>query len=386
MSRFYSWLNASQEFVSMYKGEEPFASFIKKQFAKHKKYGSTDRKNISQLCYGFFRLGKAFEEQPVIDRLLIGVFLSSRNSNDVLQEIKPLWNENITLNTLEKLSFLQAKEELSKVFPLHQKLSSKIDREVFQISMLHQPLLFIRVRPGKIDVVEQKLKAAAIQYNRVNDSCLAIANSSKVDAAIQLNRDAVIQDLNSQKVLDILPGYIQSDRPFAAWDCCAASGGKSILLKDMYPQVELTVSDIRETILRNLHQRFSQAGIKDYHSFDADLTQPTFILNKAFDLVICDAPCSGSGTWSRTPEQLAFFKEETIDHYNKLQKSIAINSSKSVRKGGYFLYITCSVFENENEDIVQFLQSHSSLKLLCQQYFIGYDKSADTLFAALFTL
>ncbi|HJW18810.1 MAG TPA: methyltransferase domain-containing protein [Flavisolibacter sp.] len=386
MSRFYSWLNASQDFVSLYSGDEPFASFIKKHFARHKKYGSKDRKNISQLCYGYFRLGKAFDQQPVSDRILLGSFLSSNSFNDVLHVLKPLWNENITLSIIEKFSFLHATEELSHVFPLYRELSNKIDREAYQVSMFHQPFLFIRVRPGRINIVDQKLKAANIQYERVNDSCLVIANSSKVDAAIQLNEDAVIQDLSSQNVLGMLPGYIQNESTFTAWDCCAASGGKSILLKDMFPRVQLTVSDIRETILRNLHQRFRLAGIKNYHAFVADLTEPGFIYDKEFDLVICDAPCSGSGTWARTPEQLAFFKHERIAYYSNLQKSIAINASKSVKKGGYFLYITCSVFEMENEGVADFLQAHSTLQLISQQYFKGYDMGADTLYAALFKL
>jgi 16S rRNA (cytosine967-C5)-methyltransferase len=63
-----------------------------------------------------------------------------------------------------------------------------------------------------------------------------------------------------------------------------------------------------------------------------------------------------------------------------------LNASKSVKKEGYFLYITCSVFEKENEGVVNFLKDHTSLQLVTQQYFTGYDKRADTLYAALFTL
>jgi 16S rRNA (cytosine967-C5)-methyltransferase len=58
-----------------------------------------------------------------------------------------------------------------------------------------------------------------------------------------------------------------------------------------------------------------------------------------FDLVICDAPCSGSGTWSRTPEQLYFFNEKKISEYSILQKNIVGNALKSLKKDGYFLYM-----------------------------------------------
>ena len=386
MSRFFSWLNTSQELVSRYGGEEPFASYIKKHFAQHKKYGSKDRKIISQLCYGYFRLGNAFDNQPVEDRILLGLFLCTNTSSDLLQEFRPSWNENISLTVSQKFAYLNANDEFQKVFPLHDELSNAVNREAYQYSMLEQPLLFLRVRPGKLRIVEQKLKQVNIQFDKIGDSCLAMVNSSNVDGIIKLNQEAVIQDLNSQKVLDILPEDFQGFNDLHVWDCCAASGGKSILLKDKVPAAQLTVSDIRVSILKNLQQRFRLAGIHSYQSFVADLSSPTFSCDQLFDLIICDAPCSGSGTWGRTPEQLRFFNLEKINHYTHLQKNISLNASKSLKKGGFFLYITCSVFEKENEGIVNYLLEKSSLRLVSYQYYTGFDKKADTLFAALFTL
>jgi 16S rRNA (cytosine967-C5)-methyltransferase len=386
MSRFFSWLNTSQELVSRYGGEEPFASYIKKHFAQHKKYGSKDRKIISQLCYGYFRLGNAFDNQPVEDRILLGLFLCTNTSSDLLQEFRPSWNENISLTVSQKFAYLNANDEFQKVFPLHDELSNAINREAYQYSMLEQPLLFLRVRPGKLRIVEQKLKQVNIQFDKIGDSCLAMVNSSNVDGIIKLNQEAVIQDLNSQRVLDILPEDFPGFNDLHVWDCCAASGGKSILLKDKVPAAQLTVSDIRVSILKNLQQRFRLAGIHSYQSFVADLSSPTFSCDQLFDLIICDAPCSGSGTWGRTPEQISFFNLEKINHYTHLQKNISLNASKSLKKGGFFLYITCSVFEKENEGIVNHLLEKSSLRLVSYQYYTGFDKKADTLFAALFTL
>ncbi len=386
MSRFFSWLNTSQELVSRYGGEEPFASYVKKHFAQHKKYGSKDRKIISQLCYGYFRLGNAFEQQPVEVRILLGFFLCTDTPSDLLQELRPSWNENISLTVAQKFAYLNANDEFQKVFPLHAALSNSINRGAYQCSMLEQPLLFLRVRPGKLRIVEQKLKQVNIQFDKIGDNCLAMLNSSNVDGIIKLNQEAVIQDLNSQKVLDILPKDFLGINDLTVWDCCAASGGKSILLKDKVPTAQLTVSDIRVSILKNLQQRFRLAGIHNYHSFVADLSGVSFSYDQLFDLVICDAPCSGSGTWGRTPEQLSFFKSEKIDYYTHLQKNIALNASKSLKTGGFFLYITCSVFEKENEGVVNHLLEKSSLKLVSHQYYTGYEQRADTLFAALFTL
>ena len=196
--------------------------------------------------------------------------------------------------------------------------------------------------------------------------------------------DAVIQDYSSQQVLGPLGRVIDVATKFSCWDCCAASGGKSILLRDHYHHAELTVSDLRESILFNLRNRFKRAGIKNYTSFVADLSLVDLPVKKIFDLVICDAPCSGSGTWSRTPEQLLFFKNEKVIDYSSLQKKIALNATKGVRQGGYFLYITCSVFSKENEGVVEFIRSECGMQLLSAEYIKGYQEKADTLFTALF--
>ena len=144
---------------------------------------------------------------------------------------------------------------------------------------------------------------------------------------------------------------------------------------------------MRDTILANLHKRFVSAAIKNFHSFEADLSHATSITNrfagKPFDLVICDAPCTGSGTWSRTPEQLAFFNPAQIDQYSQLQKKITGNVMAAIKKGGYLLYITCSVFRKENEEVVEFLREKYPITLVKQEVLKGYDMRADSMFVAL---
>ena len=69
-------------------------------------------------------------------------------------------------------------------------------------------------------------------------------------------------------------------------------------------KVKLTVSDIRKNILHNLESRLGFAGINIFKKFTADLTIHSGLdSGETFDIVICDVPCSGSGTWARTPEQ-----------------------------------------------------------------------------------
>ena len=151
-------------------------------------------------------------------------------------------------------------------------------------------------------------------------------------------------------------------------------------------QIELTVSDIRESILSNLKNRFETAGIKNYHSFVADLTDPDFQLSASnFQLIICDAPCTGSGTWSRTPEQLYYLKRKTVDVYVAMQQQIVSKVIPHLQPGGIFIYITCSVFKHENEEIVDFIKEKFHLQLLQMELLKGYDKKADSMFAAVFS-
>lgn len=341
------------------------------------------------MCYCFFRIGKALPGLPAKEKILAALFLCEDKHNDILGSLKPGWNERIMLSKKEKLSLLNI--PIESVFPWHDKLSNEIDSEKFCYSFFVQPDLFLRLRPGKEKSVKQKLTQAAIDFEVVSDSCLALPNASKIDTVIELNKKAVIQDYSSQQVGRFLSRHFSQDRndnPTASlrvWDCCAASGGKSILLHDLLnANLDLTVSDIRKSIIVNLEKRFREAGLKKYKSLLADLTQLQLsIPGSPFDLIIADVPCTGSGTWSRTPEQLYFFDLSRIDHYASLQKKIISNVIPQLSAGGYLLYITCSVFKEENEETVKFTRDEFQLELIEMKTFNGYDKKADTMFAAL---
>ncbi|MES1222510.1 MAG: methyltransferase domain-containing protein [Bacteroidota bacterium] len=383
MSRYHSYLNSAVEMLKQYDGSGPFSSFQKRFFSAKKKYGSKDRKEISHLCYCYFRLGKAAIDLRVEERILAGLFLCSSGSNDILQNLKAEWNELVEFPLEKKLLIIDFSLLIPEIFPWNDELSDGIDHEKFCSSFLIQPDLFLRLRPGYENIVKEKLSASAIDFREINPSCLALPNTSKVDDIIELDKEAVVQDYNSQGVGEFFPPTIDSS-PLTVWDCCAGSGGKSIMAYDINPDIELTVSDIRESILSNLKKRFTKAGIKRYNSFITDLTRTTLNLKPyTFNLILCDAPCSGSGTWNRTPEQLYFFDENKIQEYSLLQKKILSNVISQLAPGGYLVYITCSVFKKENEDIVDFLKQEFHLDCIKMELLKGYEIKADSMFVAL---
>lgn len=385
MSRYYSYLNSAKEILAGYNGAEPFASFLKKFFAAGKKFGSKDRKLISQLCYSYFRIGKMCESSSMEDRILTALFLCSPEQQETLQLLKPEWNDKTALPLSDKLSLLSGCSP-ADIFPFKEELSEDIDRNDFTLSHLQQPDVFLRLRPGKEDSVKNKLRNGGIGFDSVSDTCLRLPNASKIDSVIEVNRDAVIQDYSSQQVQEFFPSEIFDNEPgVPVWDCCAASGGKSILLYDRHPRIDLTVSDIRESIIVNLKKRFKEAGIDRYKSKIIDLASPAYRSDDkpGFRFIIADVPCSGSGTWGRTPEQLVYFKEEKIDDYASLQKRIVSNVIPRLQEGGCLLYITCSVFRKENEEAVEFVKSKFGMELVKMEKLKGYDRKADTMFAAL---
>ncbi len=395
--RYQSYLNSAKKIIELYSGQEPLTNFLKKFFAANKKYGSKDRKHIAAICYSYFRLGKAAAEETIEEDILRGLFLSEQSFNEIIHFFKPDWDEFIGKPVKEKTAFINF--PVKKIFPFKNELTAAVSHMEFCESFLKQPKLFLRVRPHKKNIVIQKLQKAKIPLALIDDECIALANSTKLDDIIDADTEVVIQDYNSQQVFNFLQNFSIDKPVITAWDCCAASGGKSILLFDILKRhVELTVSDIRLPILLNLHQRFNKAGIKNYNYFIGDLNTPGFkfpiLISKGvqgklpihnYQMIVCDVPCTGSGTWGRTPENLFYFESEIIDDYVQRQKQIVSNVIPFLKEEGLLFYITCSVFKKENEDVALFIKEKFQMQLLHMELLKGYDKKADSMFVAVFT-
>jgi 16S rRNA (cytosine967-C5)-methyltransferase len=351
-----------------YDGSRPLSVWLKEFFRTNKQMGSRDRKTLSQLVYSWYRLGfHPFTNEE--DRLLAAIAISPGH-----EDLKDYFQVNAV------------RVDSSLIFPFKEDLSEGICFEEFSSSFLVQPDLFLRVRPGSQTQVEAKLRNANLDFRKCGDNCIALANTSKLDDIVEINREVVVQDKSSQKTgyfFEEAKRLMKTETP-AVWDCCAGSGGKSIMARDILGNVNLTVTDKRESIIVNLRNRFADAGIHDYRSYAVDLAASNqHIPSEAYDLIVVDVPCSGSGTWARTPEQLFFFRREKIEFYNELQRSITRSVVPALKKGGLLVYLTCSVFKRENEEVVKELES-GELSLLQTRVFAGYNDKADSLFGALF--
>ena len=366
--------------------DRPLNKFLPDFFKKNKQMGSTDRRMASRLIYNYFRLGKALINKEVEERLFIAEFLCNSGDNPFLKHFRPDLNENIHFSLDEKLHLVQEQEGLvrSDVFPFSKHLSKDINEAEFLNSFFVQPDLFIRVYPKSWSLVLKTLQDNTIDFNQIGDYTIALPNGTNLNSLFPeigfIVKPYEVQDLSSQHTRS----YFKPNRYEHWWDACAASGGKSLLLFSEQPDIKLVVSDIRESVLDNLDDRFHAAGLKNYQKKIIDLRKNADpeLHHYEFDGIILDAPCSGSGTWGRTPEMINQFEEFKIQGFQNLQKTIADNVIKYLKPGKALIYITCSVFREENEEVVSYLQSEYKMKLESLELIKGYNKKADTMFVA----
>lgn len=376
-------LKTFQRILDEYPAETPLSKFLPGFYRQNKQMGSTDRRIASRLMYNYFRLGRALPNIPADERLFVAEFLCNTQLNSFLQHFKPEWAACIGFTVDEKLGMVKTTHpdfKLDDVFPWTSQLSAGIDKEAFLRSFFIQPDLFIRVHKGYEQQVKIALTAAGIIFKDEGNRCISLPNGTRLEAVFPNQHWFEVQDLSSQQTAQ----FFKPDKWDAWWDACAASGGKSLLLHELEPNLKLVVSDIRESILANLDERFQQAGLTKYQKKLLDLTQNNDLIlhDYAFDGIILDAPCSGSGTWGRTPEMISQFDTYRIEFFQKLQQSIVRNVVKYLKPGKPLIYITCSAFKAENEDVVSFIVKELGLKLQDSKVLKGYEGKADTMFVA----
>jgi len=140
-------------------------------------------------------------------------------------------------------------------------------------------------------------------------------------------------------------------------DLAAGAGGKSLALAAMMKnQGEIVACDIRQTALQRLALRAARAGatIIQTHLLNPDPPQGSF------DVVLVDAPCSGTGTWRRQPELRWRLTPETLAMRITTQDALLDQAANRVRAGGRLIYATCSLLPCENEDRIEaFLSRHT---------------------------
>lgn len=368
------------ECLDNYKQDIPLSKYLKEFFKRNKQMGSRDRKSLSHMMYAYYRIGNLGFNYSVEERLMMALLLVANDEYKLLSIFKPEWEVHQLKITAEKLAFLKtvySDLNFDDIFPLKNMVSSMINVDEFLNSHFIQPDLFLRAVKGKEERLKLFLEAQNISFEQ-EGNCFRLNNSTKIEQPQEYLYE--VQDKSSQETLQKLSPKVDE----YWWDCCSASGGKSLLLKELEPNAYLMCSDNRESILSNLDERFKKAGITKYKRRLIDLKAEIHSFEpETFDGIILDAPCTGSGTWSRTPERIVQVEEKDVKYFSELQYSIAENAIQFLKKGKQMLYITCSVFAKENEEVIARLQKTHQIKVEDMRYIEGYGDKADTMFVAL---
>ena len=163
-----------------------------------------------------------------------------------------------------------------------------------------------------------------------------MASSAYRDGLVEL------QDSASQEAMEALP-LAAGDKVL---DYCAGGGGKALAIWDR-TRSPVVAHDADPRRMVDLPARAARAGAEVSRA-DADEVRR----KGPYDLVLCDAPCSGSGTWRRTPRSKWELTAERLKELNRMQGDILVAASALVAPGGTLAYATCSVLSDENEAIV----------------------------------
>jgi len=374
-----------EQIFSKYDGATPLHRFLFSYFKQNKQMGSSDRRWATRYIYGFFRLGKAIPQLDRIQRLAVSDFLCNGTSSLIIESRLPELKEKTGLpieSKIELITELYPDFKLADVFCFHAHLSVALMNTTFYRSFFTQPDLFIRTKQVHLEKLTGVLKQGGIEFTVIGSQTLALPNGAKLEKLFPDQKYYQVQDLSSQSTGE----FFKPQKWDYWWDCCAASGGKSLLLHDLEPTVQLLVSDVRENSLNNLDERFQDAGLKNYQKKVLDLlrnNEPD-LHHYEFDGVILDAPCSGSGTWGRTPEMLYYFDAHKISYFAKMQKTISDNVVRYLKEGKPLIYITCSVFKQENEEVVDWMLQNLPLELEKMELIKGFENKADSMFVARF--
>jgi 16S rRNA (cytosine967-C5)-methyltransferase len=222
---------------------------------------------------------------------------------------------------------------------------------------LEEPARYIRVRPG--EPVPAGLDLAPTNV----PGCYQLVSGSAGSMRLQ--------DIGSQGIvplLDLLPGQTYLD-------LCAAPGNKTV--QALETGVKAIACDISETRIRQIPAVCPRVVL--------DGTRP-LPFSRKFDRIFIDAPCSGTGTLSRNPEIKWRVEPEDLLRFQKRQAAILGRAIDQLEPGGKLVYATCSLEEEENEDVVRAaVRKRRGIRIVKEMWRLPGREAGDGFFAAVLT-
>ncbi|MFZ9296520.1 MAG: hypothetical protein ACO259_09980, partial [Bacteroidia bacterium] len=329
-------LKVVQSILEGYDYQKAFHLHFAHLCQQNRNWGSKDRKIYKAICYAYFRLGHLSSKCTLEE----GILMAVKGLNDGFADI-----------------------DQKSIFPYTELCTDKLSALRWYDCLLQQKPVYLSVHPKHLASVKQFIHNNGMTCVYEQGNCIGLAPNTACDELIQRGW-AWVMDKASQTIASQVD--IQTND--TVWDACSGAGGKALYLTAFKPgPFHLTCSDKRLSILDNLKERFKTLQFQQPKVELADLTKG-FQLPNAYDVIVLDVPCTGSGTWGRTPEHIAHFDLQSIQSYQVLQQNIFAEVIKHLKPNGRLYYMTCSVFKAENEDNINYWAKHYDLQIKSTNY------------------
>lgn len=352
-------------------------NIIIKLWSKNNRYaGSNDRHQISNIIYNLLRSYYSFQfmaKSEKLEELLLISILCGKQALTYDKVKEELTNDKYAKDLLKYLPtniedvvhFGTNIEDITANIEIWQKpyfiktFGENWVQEAYNLSL--KASIDIRINqlkaPSKLDLVN----FIAIDVNFPNALRLEensrLHKKQKLTALEEYKKGYFeIQNFGSQYIAAL----VHAQPNMQILDYCAGAGGKSLAMADnMQNKGKIFAYDKYQHRLLPIKERIMRSG--------ADIICPINDVKKLspnMDMVIVDAPCSGSGTWRRTPDQKFLLQENDLKNIVKNQAQILQKASAYVKVNGYLCYMTCSLFSIENDaQIHNFLTKNSNFTL-----------------------
>lgn len=238
--------------------------------------------------------------------------------------------------------------------------------------------VFLRVNLARGDRAAAQAALAAegiaTRPHPLAETALEVIEGARRIQASAAYREGLVelQDAASQAAIALVPVAAG----MRVLDYCAGGGGKALALAARAPAARIEAHDVDPGRMRDIPVRAARAGARIS-------TVAPGRLGRDYDLVLVDAPCSGSGTWRRTPEAKWRLTPERLEALCTLQVQILREAAARVAPGGRLLYMTCSLLSVENTAQAAAFARETGWHMDDERRFTPLD-GGDGFFAALF--
>ena len=230
--------------------------------------------------------------------------------------------------------------------------------EALAKATLERPVEWLRVNLQKSSapVLAQKLGLTGVSI--LYDRFIQVPADAKLKPILEsqsfANGEFSLQNPSAYevvKLLDLKPGL-------KVWDACAAPGGKSALMAEMEPSLDILASDVSEFRVQKMHDVVDRLGLKNVHLECIDVLACNGGVG-TFDRILLDVPCSNMGVIARRPESVYRLTPESIKELSELQYKLLESAATRLAVGGIIVYATCSPDPTETTQVVnRFVKEH----------------------------